>query len=92
MYTDNENIMNMLFSMDENRAGDGIKTPIWLDETSPGLFFKVSVPKFMHSSLFKYDEFIGSDVNIAFNVRDYESEEFGKGWYLVLGAELTKAD
>jgi len=91
MYSENKESMETILMMDEKYHKDGGRSPVWIDEKFDGVWFKVSVPKFMHGSLFKYDDWVGSNVNIMVSPKTYSSEKFGEGFYLSLNGELSLA-
>jgi hypothetical protein len=91
-YSEEKSTMETILMMDERYHKEGERSPVWIDPNHDGVFFKASIPKFMHGSLFKYDDMVGRNVNIMIQPKTYESEDYGNGFYFALNGELTLAD
>ena len=91
LYTEMKESMEALLMLDEKYYKEDGRSPIWVATQGPdqdGIHVRVSVPKFMQNKLFKYAGWVGQDVNIALAHKSYDSEEYGRGWYLALNGEL----
>lgn len=89
-YTESKENMEVLLRMDEKHYVDSGRSPIWVDPDKDGIFFKVSVPKFMSRKLFEWDTWCGEAVEVTLSPKTYESEQYGNGWYLALNGDLRR--
>jgi hypothetical protein len=88
-YTEDEDTTNKLYDIDESYKNiPECKSPIYATEDKDGLFFKVSVPQFMHNELFKMNDLCGQNVKIIFHAKSYENTKMGSGYYFTLAAPL----
>jgi hypothetical protein len=88
-YTQDDKTQDILMSIDE--SFDELNTPkkpLWVNHDETGIWFKMSVPKFMYDNLWNYENFVNKDVNVIFHAKSYQSEKFGTGYYLTLAADL----
>ena len=90
-YSECKQVSETILMMDEKFHKDGERSPVWVDDNHDGVYFKVSVPKFMHGSLFQLDTMVGSNINIMITPKTYESETYGNGFYFSLNGNITLA-
>jgi len=90
-YVESKEGIETILMMDEQYHKDGERSPVWIDQNHDGVYFKVSVPKFMHGSLFQLDTMVGSDINIMITPKTYSSEQYGNGFYFSLNGNITLA-
>ena len=90
-YSECKECMETILMMDEQYHKDGERSPVWIDQNHDGVYFKVSIPKFMHGSLFRVDNMVGSNINIMITPKTYSSEQYGNGFYFSLNGNITLA-
>lgn len=92
-YTQDDTTQDLLMSIDESFDKLGTpKKPMWVNHDENGIWFKMSVPKFMYDNLWNYEHYVNKDVNVIFHAKSYQSEEYGTGYYLTLAADLKLVD
>ena len=92
MYTECKQSMETLLLLDEKYYKADGRSPIWVKDDSDGVYFKVSIPKFMQNKLYEWCEWAGSTVSITLAHKSYSSEEYGQGWYLTLNGPLKQLE
>ena len=91
LYTECKSSMEQLLKLDKSYQKEDSKSPIWIaDESDNGLYLRVSVPKFKHDNLFKYNSMTGQLIKLKLSHKSYDDPQIGKGWFLSLASDIKK--
>ena len=87
LVTEDEPTIAMLCKIDDTyKHLQDCKRPTYAVDDKPGVYFKVSVPQFMHDDLFSIDALAGRTISVVFHAKSYENTKMGTGYYLTLAA------